>query len=518
MTVDVAIVGTGQTPMRRRAAESEMHMVFDVTQAAVEDAGVVACGHRLHGVGLVRPARGAELRVRQHDRGDRRVAADLRVARGDGRRVGAVRGVDQAPGGRRRRRARVLPRAHVGRPALGGPPAAARPVLAHPARARPRCARRAAGAAADRPWHRHRARLRGGRGARPRQRGRQPERAGERHVRRRRAPRRALRARAAAPPRLLARSPTARPRSCWRRATRRPSSRTVRRGSPASTTASTSTSRGCATSPSRRRPRSRRRRPASPTGRSRWPRSPPSFSPQDVDPAAGDRSRRRRRDEPVGRRARRQPADGRGPGPRSSKPPTRCAARASTAPSRTPPVGRPCSRTSSPSWRTLAHEWHCLPVSSAPARPKYKKARTDVSMPGPAARGRAARARRRRARLDRHRRGRVRQGARPVRGRHAARAVHGRRARRGGQADAAGAHRRQRGLLDRGGRHRHGAGRALPAGARGARGRSSPRATRSGVSAAAAATRWAPAASSPRGCAPTSSDRVRPSTSAGRCR
>ena len=37
----------------------------------------------------------------------------------------------------------------------------------------------------------------------------------------------------------------------------------------------------------------------------------------------------------------------------------------------------------------------------------------------------------------------------------------------GGQADAAGAHRRQRGLLDRGGRHRHGAGRALPAGARG---------------------------------------------------
>jgi acetyl-CoA acetyltransferase len=40
VTVDVAIVGSGQTPMRRRAAESEMHMVFDATQAAIEDAGV----------------------------------------------------------------------------------------------------------------------------------------------------------------------------------------------------------------------------------------------------------------------------------------------------------------------------------------------------------------------------------------------------------------------------------------------------------------------------------------------
>ena len=53
-----------------------------------------------------------------------------------------------------------------------------------------------------------------------------------------------------------------------------PARRTAPRGSPASTTASTSTSPGCATSPSRRRPRSRRRRPASVTGRSRWPRSP----------------------------------------------------------------------------------------------------------------------------------------------------------------------------------------------------------------------------------------------------
>jgi acetyl-CoA acetyltransferase len=38
--VDVAIVGTGQTPMRRRAPDSEMHMVFDVTQAAMKEAGV----------------------------------------------------------------------------------------------------------------------------------------------------------------------------------------------------------------------------------------------------------------------------------------------------------------------------------------------------------------------------------------------------------------------------------------------------------------------------------------------
>ena len=70
-------------------------------------------------------------------------------------------------------------------------------------------------------------------------------------------------------------------------------------------------------------------------------------------------------------------------------------------------------------------------------------------------------------RPGRHRRGRGRQGARPVRGRDDARAVPGRRARRGRQADAAGAHRR---LGRRGDRDRRGQpdpGRRAPPGAGG---------------------------------------------------
>ena len=74
------------------------------------------------------------------------------------------------------------------------------------------------------------------------------------------------------------------------------------------------------------------------------------------------------------------------------------------------------------------------------------------------ARGGAARARRRGARLEGHRRGRDRQGARPVRGRDDARAVPRRGARRRGQADAARAHGRQRRRLDGDRRGEPGAG------------------------------------------------------------
>ncbi len=135
---------------------------------------------------------------------------------------------------------------------------------------------------------------------------------------------------------------------------------------------------------------------------------------------------------------------------------------------------------------------------------KHKK-RATTSRCRARARGRAARARRRRADVDRHRRGRARQGARPVRGRDDARAVAGRRARRGTASrsirvhtagSVGGVHRDRRDAP-----HRDRAPRPCAHG----RVREAGRGQRPvGASPAAARAAWARAASSPRGCARTS--------------
>ena len=94
-------------------------MVLDVTQQALGDGGHRPPRHRVHRVGQLRLPRRSGVRVRADHRGDRRVAADLRVARRDGRRVGDVRGVHPPAGGRHRPRPRVQPRALVAGQARG---------------------------------------------------------------------------------------------------------------------------------------------------------------------------------------------------------------------------------------------------------------------------------------------------------------------------------------------------------------------------------------------------------------
>ena len=108
----------------------------------------------------------------------------------------------------------------------------------------------------------------------------------------------------------------------------------------------------------------------------------------------------------------------------------------------------------------------------------HTKVRDDVSLAGLLREAAQPGPRRRRDDLARHRRRRHRHRARHVRGRDDARAVPGRRAGRGGQADAARAHRRQRraaatAIVAVPPRHR----RACASGCSPSRSRSSPRAT-----------------------------------------
>ena len=85
----------------------------------------------------------AGLLVRLRDRLDRRGAADQRVARRDGRGLGALRGLDQAPDRRGRHRAGLRLRQVLGGHAAPGAGAADRPVHGRAAVARLRVDRRA---------------------------------------------------------------------------------------------------------------------------------------------------------------------------------------------------------------------------------------------------------------------------------------------------------------------------------------------------------------------------------------
>ena len=197
------------------------------------------------------------------------------------------------------------------------------PVLPRPARRRPADVRRAAGPGADRRRHRRRAADGRGRGPLPRDAKGNPHAqvTGDFDVDELLAER--LRARAAAPPRPAA-DHRRRRRDGARHAPTGPAScASGRRGSPASTTAPSATTRRSATStdsPSTRIAgeggRARRRR------RSRWPSCRPRSPTRSCCCVEVARPRRRRRGQPVGRRARGEPDHGHRPRAASATPPT----------------------------------------------------------------------------------------------------------------------------------------------------------------------------------------------------
>ena len=140
----------GHSPMVRPTDQSEAQLLLEVITGAVNPAGITRGRGRLHlprAAATTSPAR----RSRSSEpRRHRRVAAQARLPRRDGRRVGAVRSVAPSPAGRHRDRG--------GRPAPAGRRPRSRahlpdgdgPVLPRPARRRPADLCRAAGAGADR--------------------------------------------------------------------------------------------------------------------------------------------------------------------------------------------------------------------------------------------------------------------------------------------------------------------------------------------------------------------------------
>ncbi len=282
--------------------------------------------------------------VRAGRRRDRRDPAGQRVARRDGRRVGALRGLAEDPDRRGRHRAGLRLRQELGRRAAPYPRAPARPLHDDAAVARHRVARRPPGARR----HRRRAlgRARDGRGGQPLADRRREERV--RHpqgrVVGRGAPRPADVRRPAAQARLRARH----------RRRRRDRARRGRQGP-----------RGLRATGVDHQPRDVRRpdqhghpRPDPlPLGRAgrarlrprrrRGRRAARAVQPPGADPALRARSRRRRRDQPVRRTARRQPDVHRRPDPLRRGGEEGVGRRGRPRCSGTRRAGRPCSRTSS---------------------------------------------------------------------------------------------------------------------------------------------------------------------------
>ena len=221
-----------------------------------------------------------------------------------------------------------------------------------------------------------------------------------------------------------------------------------RRGSGASTTASTAPHIGVRDLTERRRRGAPARRPASLQGGFDIAELHAPFSHRGAHPARGARARRRH-DASTRRAARSAPTRS---WPRASSASARSRARITAGEAgrgrrARDARGRACSRTSSASWRGSDGERPCRRRRGRSDQSRLGPARR-VASPGSSARPRSG-ARGRGHRLRRHRRRRHRQGARHVRGRDDARAVPRRRARRGRQADAPRAHRRLGRRLDR---------------------------------------------------------------------
>ena len=250
MMRDVAIVSFAQAPLDQPPGMSETTMLLPTITEALATRRADAPRRRLHVLGQRRLPDRRHVHVRADARSRGRVAADLRVARRDGRRVGAVRGVGAAAARRHRRRARVRvgprrPRACrcARRSTLQLDPYYLVPLGADYVSLSALQAQAVLAATGT-----HRARPRRDRRAVAARREGQPERGGVGRLHRRRSARQGLRRRAAA---------RARHRPAGRRCGRgrarrgRPGARpraSGRRGSRASTTAPIRTTRACATS------------------------------------------------------------------------------------------------------------------------------------------------------------------------------------------------------------------------------------------------------------------------------
>ena len=230
-----------------------------------EELGIDQGRHRLLVLGIFGLPCRTGIFVHLGDRLDRRRAADQRVARRDGRGLGALRGLHQDPDRRGRHRAGVRLRQVLGRDSAPDPVAADRPLHRRAAVAGLGVDGRTAGP--------HRAGLRQvdrradgpGRARLVRQRPTESTRRSRPRASTNCSPGRSSPTRCGAT--TSHRSPTARPRSCSRPTTAPASCAKTRPGSPESSTASKPPCWARATSPSRRRPRPR-------------PRQPPAATPQ----------------------------------------------------------------------------------------------------------------------------------------------------------------------------------------------------------------------------------------------
>ena len=274
---DIAVISFAQTPARRRVAGAQRGR--DAHARRAHRAGPGRHDHRrhrLHLLGLHRLPGRRRLQLRVDARRRRPVAADPGEPRRDGRRLGPLRGLGEAPARRARHRPRLLLRQVVARRPADGADPPARPDHRRPAVARLGQPRRPPGPGPARRRQGHRGRH--GRGRRPQPQGRRsttptPSWRGTGsadELLAERVPRRP-----AAQAATARRSPTAPPPSSWPPATSPARRSSARPGSGASTTASSPSTSASATSRSASRPASPPRRPASPTARSTWPSSTP---------------------------------------------------------------------------------------------------------------------------------------------------------------------------------------------------------------------------------------------------
>ena len=211
---DIALIGWSISPMVRNTDKTEAQMLLEVITGAVERRRDHPPRGRLHLRGQLRLRGRPGVLVRAEHRRHRRVAAEARLARRDGRRVGAVRGVAPAAARRHRRRGGDGVGSVVDRRPGAHLPDGDGPVLPRAARHRRGVVRRAAGPRAAST----RARSPSGRWPRSRPAARrdakgEPARAGDRRLRRRRrcSPRTTCGRRCAGT--TSRRSPTARARS-----------------------------------------------------------------------------------------------------------------------------------------------------------------------------------------------------------------------------------------------------------------------------------------------------------------
>ena len=150
---DIAIIGWRISPMVRSTDKTETQMLLEVITGAVEHAGITRAEVDFTCAGSCDYVAGQAFSFVQNIDAIGAVAAEARLARRDGRRLGAVRGLAPAAARRHRRRGGHGLRPLVDRRPGAHLPDGDGPVLPGPARRRPARLRRAAGPGAHRRGH-----------------------------------------------------------------------------------------------------------------------------------------------------------------------------------------------------------------------------------------------------------------------------------------------------------------------------------------------------------------------------